>query len=44
MDLRRIIPWLVTAIVLLVSVNVAAFTFKFWGPPLVQQWDDYWKQ
>jgi hypothetical protein len=44
MDLRRIIPWLVTAIVLLVSVNIAAFTFKFWGPPLVQQWDDYWKQ
>ena len=44
MDLRRMIPILVTAIVLLVGGNIAAFTFKFWGPPLVQQWDDYWKQ
>lgn len=44
MDLRRLVPILVTAIVLLIGANVAAFTFKFWGPPLVQQWDDYWKQ
>ena len=44
MDLRRLIPWLVTVIVLLVSVNVAAFSFKFWGPAIVQSWDDYWKQ
>lgn len=44
MDLRRLIPWLVTVIVLLASVNVAAFSFKFWGPAIVQSWDDYWKQ
>lgn len=35
---------LAAAIILLVGTNVAAFTFKFWGPPLVQEWDDYWKQ
>jgi len=44
MDQRRLIPLLAAAIVLLVGGNVAAFTFKFWGPPLVQSWDDYWKQ
>lgn len=44
MDQRRLIPLMAMAIILLISVNVAAFTFKFWGPALVQEWDDYWKQ
>ena len=44
MDQRRLIPILAMAIIFLVGVNVAAFTFKFWGPPLVQEWDDYWKK
>jgi hypothetical protein len=44
MDQRRLIPILAIAILLLIGVNAGAFTFKFWGPPLVQAWDDYWKQ
>jgi hypothetical protein len=44
MDQRRLIPILAMSIVVLLSVNIAAFTFKFWGPPLLQEWDDYWKQ
>lgn len=44
MDPKRLMPVIALAIALLVSVNVAAFTFKFWGPAFVQSWDDYWKQ
>lgn len=44
MDQKRLIPILATAIILLIGGNVAAFSFKFWGPPLVQEWDDFWKQ
>jgi len=41
---RRLNVILFVVICLLVGVNGAVFSFKFWGPPIVQAWDDYWKE
>ena len=41
---RRLNLILFVFICLLISVNGAVFSFKFWGPPVVQAWDDYWKE
>lgn len=41
---RRLNIILFVFICLLIGVNGAVFSFKFWGPPVVQAWDDYWKE
>ncbi len=35
---------LLSVAVQLVGGNVAAFTYKSWGPPLAMSWNDYWSK
>ncbi|MCX7900602.1 MAG: hypothetical protein N2444_11120 [Methylocystis sp.] len=43
MSPTRIITILATSIVVIVGLNVGAFTYPLWGPSFRQYWDEYWK-
>ena len=43
MSPNRIIAILGTSIVVVVGLNIAAFTYPLWGPSFKQGWDEYWK-